>query len=738
MYKLDGNDGTICNVISLPNSSEGSLGQLDHYTVSVGGGVQTEMLYVSNFDDGLIYAVIPGCPGSVYSTFDHGVDGRPQETDDSGNPLVPIADKVNEKFTPLGRRIWGLRINEPEHRLYYAVWNVESPFEDLDEDNEIWSVAIDPITGDFVPNSATREFKIPAFPGWNDPGPLEFPVADIAFECGNRMMLSQRGVHYDPVDDVIKDEWPGPHEGNLLEYTGTHLAWVASPVTKFRVGNYGNGTNAVGGVDFDSNGNVVATSNALQNQNPDTIYGFAIIPSTGSNPVLPYTQNQFLIDVNCTPDITGDKTQVFDVECYRPQSNNCAATCAIENPIIECGSATTSDEFTLTFDVVNNSGFDVTKLVIPGLIGGVSVSPNIIDVNLPNNDTLTGVQLVLNGGNAGDIVCIPVGLMATDDTGELFECCGTEVCVELPACCMDITDESITVNAANGDAEYTFTVTNLGGLAPTVAGHLFMSVVSPPGVTISNEWQDLGTLNDNDSITLSTIISGAQPGAEICFQITMHDATLNECCGIVHCITIPGGGTGPCLDIEICSIMEDIDNDGVEDLYLAWTSTGLECCQKLYLYHNGNFYMWVDITLGEAEIPSSLGGLQDMLGDWCFQCADDPGVNLSCCAVGLTAPPPEFLRGDANSDGAFDISDVISSLDYLFQGQSVPCLVALDSNDDETVDIGDTIFSLEALFGGGPSPWPPYQQCGVDETSGNLGCEYFPACEGNDSGPQGD
>ena len=425
-----------------------------------------------------------------------------------------------------------------------------------------------------------------------------------------------------------------------------------------------------------------------------------------------------------------------------PGSAGTGVSCAIENPIIECGSATTSDEFTLTFDVVNNSGFDVTKLVIPGLIGGVSVSPNIIDVNLPNNDTLTGVQLVLNGGNAGDIVCIPVGLMATDDTGELFECCGTEVCVELPACCMDISDESITVNAANGDAEYTFTVTNLGGLTPTVAGHLFMSVVSPPGVAISNEWHDLGTLNDNDSITLSTIISGAQPGAEICFQITMHDATLNECCGIVHCITIPGGGTEPCVLVEGCTLGEDFDSDGVLDVEIFWNpAKAAVCCLEMTVFLDGVKYMSVDPNAGSAQILSSIDNLGSMSGTWCLHCFDPAVgefVEQGCCVIPFAPPPPEFLRGDANSDGAFDISDVIGSLDYLFQGQSVPCLVALDSNDDETVDIGDTIFSLEALFGGGPSPWPPYQQCGVDETSGNLGCEYFPACEGNDSGPQGD
>ena len=326
-----------------------------------------------------------------------------------------------------------------------------------------------------------------------------------------------------------------------------------------------------------------------------------------------------------------------------PGSAGTGVSCAIENPTIECGSATTSDEFTVTVDVVNNSGFDVTKLVIPGLVGGVSVSPNIIDVFLPDKETLFGVQLFLNGGNAGDIVCIPVGLMATDDTGALFECCGTEVCVELPACCMDISGELFSLDL-EGNLIYDFSVTNFSGDAPILAEHLFMSVISPPGAFFAEEWHALnGLLDGAPAQPLSTVIYGAVPGDTICFQVTIHDATLSECCGIVHCVdTLP-----------------------------------------------------------------------------------------------FTSPPPEFLRGDANSDGAFDISDVVGSLDYLFQGQSVPCLVALDSNDDETVDIGDTIFSLEALFGGGPSPWPPYQQCGVDETSGNLGCEYFPACEGNDSGPQG-
>ncbi len=309
---------------------------------------------------------------------------------------------------------------------------------------------------------------------------------------------------------------------------------------------------------------------------------------------------------------------------------------------------------------------------------------------------------------------------------------------ECDPACMTISQETIVLNS-DGTVNYSFTLTNSSGEAPVIADHLFMDIVYPPGVFITDEWQALNGLGDGDSINLSTTIIGASPGVPICFQFSIHDASLNECCDLFRCASVPGGGTPPCLDVEYCDTTFDIDADGVEDGYIAWTSTGLECCQELYLLHNGAFYMGLDITIGEADIPSSVGNLTSMAGTWCLACPEaGVTVELGCCVLPFTAPPPEFLRGDANSDGAFDISDVVSGLGYLFQGQTVPCLVALDSNDDETVDISDSIYSLEALFGGGPAPWPPYQQCGVDQTPGSLGCESFPACDENDGGPHGD
>jgi hypothetical protein len=304
--------------------------------------------------------------------------------------------------------------------------------------------------------------------------------------------------------------------------------------------------------------------------------------------------------------------------------------------------------------------------------------------------------------------------------------------------CVAISQESISVDAA-GNAEYSFTVTNLSGELPGTAEHLFMDVISPDGISITDEWQSLNGIPDGTSINLSTFIIGAQPGLEICFLISVHNATLNECCIIEHCVRIPGTAAPPCLFATDVVTVPDFDGDQIDDGRIWWFTTGLDCCQELELLHDGMFYMSVDILQGQVLIPSSVGGLPSMAGSWCLACPSTSGttVNLDCSVHPFTAPPPEFLRGDANSDGAFDISDVVSGLGYLFQGQSVPCLVALDSNDDETVDISDSIYCLEALFGGGPAPWPPYQQCGVDETPGSLGCESFPACDENDSSPNG-
>jgi len=90
---------------------------------------------------------------------------------------------------------------------------------------------------------------------------------------------------------------------------------------------------------------------------------------------------------------------------------------------------------------------------------------------------------------------------------------------------------------------------------------------------------------------------------------------------------------------------------------------------------------------------------------------------------------PFFRRGDANGDGALDISDAVRALLGLFSGISPPaCLDVLDTNDDGAVNITDPIALLEHLFRGGAPPPPPRASCGADPTPDALECSSAAPC----------
>ena len=91
-------------------------------------------------------------------------------------------------------------------------------------------------------------------------------------------------------------------------------------------------------------------------------------------------------------------------------------------------------------------------------------------------------------------------------------------------------------------------------------------------------------------------------------------------------------------------------------------------------------------------------------------------------------PQPLFIRGDANTDGFFDVADPIVMLDHLFTEGEVACVLSLDANDDGVVNLGDAIFALNLLFSGGPKLEPPFPDCGEDPTVDSLGCNMFAPC----------
>jgi hypothetical protein len=82
-----------------------------------------------------------------------------------------------------------------------------------------------------------------------------------------------------------------------------------------------------------------------------------------------------------------------------------------------------------------------------------------------------------------------------------------------------------------------------------------------------------------------------------------------------------------------------------------------------------------------------------------------------------------FVRGDANGDGAVNISDPIFHLNSLFVGgEAVPCPDAADGNDDGFLNISDAIAVLAFLFQGTTPLQPPHPEAGVDPTPDDLGC----------------
>ncbi len=82
-----------------------------------------------------------------------------------------------------------------------------------------------------------------------------------------------------------------------------------------------------------------------------------------------------------------------------------------------------------------------------------------------------------------------------------------------------------------------------------------------------------------------------------------------------------------------------------------------------------------------------------------------------------------FIRGDADSSGALELTDAVVTLNDLFLGtQRIRCDDAADANDDGSIDIADPSYVLNFLFIGGPAPPEPFPGPGADPTADALAC----------------
>jgi len=148
----------------------------------------------------------------------------------------------------------------------------------------------------------------------------------------------------------------------------------------------------------------------------------------------------------------------------------------------------------------------------------------------------------------------------------------------------------------------------------------------------------------------------------------------------------------------------------------------------------GNFRLApgsIGIDAGFGDPPCDFVFLSgDFEGDPPF---DDPatpnqgGGKPAYRDIGADEYLPVFIRADSNADGAVDIGDPVSVLDYLFRYRPVSCDDAADGNDDGALDIADAVWVLSYLFAAGPPPPAPFPTPGIDPTPDSLGCAYYGA-----------
>jgi len=127
---------------------------------------------------------------------------------------------------------------------------------------------------------------------------------------------------------------------------------------------------------------------------------------------------------------------------------------------------------------------------------------------------------------------------------------------------------------------------------------------------------------------------------------------------------------------------------------------------------------WNGYTEGMAAMPLQPVDGGNVYSEWLMD------------LVGLDSACVKFRRGDANDDGAIDISDAVNTLVSLFLDRgNLRCGDAADANDDGTVDISDVVYGLGYLFLGGPAPPDPHGICGFDPTPDGVTCEEFSRCQ---------
>jgi len=340
VIKIDATTGNPTVFANLPNTGP-ALGNICYDGAN-------DQFFVSNFEDGRIYRL--SSTGACLGTFDHA----------TGTISASCAPEAGDApgFVPLGERPWGLQVYNG--RLYYGIWAEDSGRQSLTDANTIQSIAL---AGGNFSGAPSLEITLPGYPSYSYI--TSMPPADISFSETGCMLVAERGMY--------SDDYPNPHAARVLEYrqavSGT---WWPSTYT-FSIGAFA-GSNAAGGVDYDREGNIWATGDALQ-FSPLTVYGLQSLPCTGGA-----VSDSVLVDLNGSY-TTLDKTEIGDVEigcadhCVAPPKRMTAWF-----PLDEPAAATTAEEI-----VWDRDGTFTGTTTIPGMVAAARRFNGVGDfIRVPN------------------------------------------------------------------------------------------------------------------------------------------------------------------------------------------------------------------------------------------------------------------------------------------------------------------------------------------------------------------
>lgn len=133
-----------------------------------------------------------------------------------------------------------------------------------------------------------------------------------------------------------------------------------------------------------------------------------------------------------------------------------------------------------------------------------------------------------------------------------------------------------------------------------------------------------------------------------------------------------------------------------------------------------------DVVFNESTDPTHVYVTVPIINDgsYALTIRNVDGQDSNPLGFTVIAPPPEFIRGDANMSGIVDLSDAVKTLFHLFSGHSADCRDSMDSNDDGDINVTDALYTLGYLFQQGPPPAAPFPAQGVDPTETDaLDCE---------------